>query len=211
MSKKLEIKQRRREEAERREAERKAAARRRNIVTSVIGLLVVAAVAVVVIFSRDSAESIGGSIAEAGCEDIETFDAAGSADARGHVEDGSPVEYETQPPTYGSHYGTTAPAGFAEEAVPEGAYVHNLEHGQIVIHYSPDASEDTKDKIDTLVQQEPQATLAVPTEGLDKPVYFTAWGAMQGCDEPAQAAADAFRERFQGRGPEQVGIPTFDG
>jgi hypothetical protein len=210
MSKKLEIKQRRREEAERREAERKAAARRRNLVTTAIALLVVAAVAAVVVFSRGSTESIGGSIAEAGCEDIQTFDEAGAEGQRDHVDDGTPVEYATDPPTYGQHYGQTAPTGFAEEDVPPGNYVHNLEHGQIVIHYSPDASEETQDQIDTLVDQEPDATLAVPTEGLDKPIYFTAWGASQGCDEPTQEAADAFRERFQGRGPEQVGVPTFE-
>jgi hypothetical protein len=211
MSKKLEIKQRRREEAERREAERKSAARRRNLVTTIIALLVVAGIAAVVFFSRESEETIGGSIASAGCDDIETFDEAGSDDARGHVEDGTDVQYDTSPPTYGQHWGQTAPAGFSDEPVPEEAYVHNLEHGQIVIHYSPDASEETKDKIDTLVDQEAQATLAVPTDGLDKPIYFAAWGASQGCDEPAQEAADAFRTQFQGRGPEQVGVPTFDG
>lgn len=211
MSKKLEIKQRRREEAERREAERKAAARRRNLVTTIIALVVIAAVAAVVFFSRESDETIGGSIASAGCDDIETFDEAGSEDARGHVEAGTDVQYDTSPPTYGQHSDQTAPAGFSEEPIPEENYVHNLEHGQIVIHYSPDVSEETKDKIDTLVDQEGQATLAVPTEGLDKPIYFTAWGASQGCDEPAQEAADAFRTRFQGRGPEQVGVPTFEG
>lgn len=208
MSKKLEIKQRRREEAERRESERKAAARRRNIVTTAIALLVVAAVAAVVVFSRGDEESIGGSIASAGCDDIQTFDEADAEGSREHVSED--VQYDTSPPTYGPHFDQTAPAGFHEEAIPEENYVHNLEHGQVVIHYGPDASDEIKDKIDTLVDQEAQATLAVPTEGLDKPVYFTAWGASQGCDEPAQAAADTFRERFQGRGPEPVGIPTFE-
>ena len=212
MSKKLEIKQRRREEVERRIAERKAAVRRRNIITVLITLVVIGTVAAVVITQReDGAESIGGDVAEAGCDEIETFPGAAEEDARGHVEEGHEVPYETTPPTFGPHSGTTSPTGFFEEPVPEEAYVHNLEHGQIVIHYDPAISAETKDKVETLTDQEPDATLAVPTEGLEKSVVLTAWGAMQACGEPAQEAVDAFRERFQGRGPEDVGVPTFEG
>lgn len=213
MSKKLEIKQRRREEAERRATERKAAARKRNLITVAITLVVAAVVGAAVFFQRqgEGDSNIGGSIASAGCDDIETFEGGEAEDARGHVEEGEDVQYETNPPTFGPHYGTTSPTGFFDEPVVEETLVHNLEHGQIVIHYSPDASQETQDKIDELTEQEPQATVAVPTEGLEKTVVFTAWGALQACDEPAQAAADAFRERFQGRGPEQVGVPTFTG
>ena len=213
MSKKLEIKQRRREEAERREAERKAAARRRNIITIAITVVVAAVVGAAVFFQRqeDANSNIGGSIASAGCDDIETFEEAEGEDSRGHVEEGQDIQYESNPPTFGPHFGTTSPAGFFDEPVVEEILVHNLEHGQIVIHYNPDASQETKDKIDELVDQEPQATLAVPNASIEKSVVFTAWGALQACDEPAQEAADAFRERFQGRGPEQVGIPTFTG
>jgi hypothetical protein len=210
MSKKLEVKQRRRAEAEAREAERKRAARKRNLVTGGIALAIVAAVAAAIAFQgSDEVSDIGGSAADAGCDQIETFDEAGDEGQRDHLEDGSPVEYETNPPTYGPHYGTTATTSFYEEPTPPGGYVHNLEHGQIVIHYSPEIADDTKDALKDLVDQQEVATLAVPTEGLEKPIVFTAWGAMQACDGLAQEVADDFRGQFQGRGPENVGIPTF--
>lgn len=208
MSKKLEIKQRRREEAEKRIAEQRAARRKRNLVTTLVALAVIAVVAVVVVTSREEATNIGGSLAEAGCDDIETFEEAeGNGD---HVE--TDVTYETAPPAYGPHSGSTQPAGFYEdpgESRPENV-LHSLEHGLVAIYYSPDVSQETKDKVEELQDQQPGATIAMPYEGMDKPIYFGAWGASQGCDEPTQEAIDAFRTQFQGKGPEQVGVPTFD-
>src|SRR5688500_7188725 len=116
MSKKLEIKQRRRAEAEAREAERRAAARRRNLVTGGIALLVIGAVAAAIIFQGGGGTAdIGGAVAEAGCDDIETFEGADAEDARGHVEDGTDVPYETDPPTFGPHFSQTAAPGFYDE------------------------------------------------------------------------------------------------
>jgi hypothetical protein len=210
MSKKLEVKQRRRAEAEAREADRRRAARKRNLVTGGIALAIVAAVAAAIVFQgSDEVSDIGGSVAEAGCDDIETFEEAGDEGARDHIEETSPVNYETNPPTYGPHFGSTATTRFYEEPLPPGNYVHNLEHGQIVIHYSPDVSDETKETLEDLVEQQEVATIGVPTDGLEKPIVFTAWGAMQACDSPSQEVADDFRARFQGRGPENVGVPTF--
>lgn len=214
MSKKLEIKQRRRQEAEQREAERKAAARRRNLVTAGIALVVIAAVAVLVIFQKkeDAPSSIGGTEAAAGCDEIEEFpEAEGNGE---HVDEGTPVDYETTPGVYGPHWppdAVSAP-GFFTEPVEDERLVHNMEHGQIVLFYSPDASDETKEKIEDLVDQQQAETIAVPHDGLDKAFVMGAWGALQKCDEPSQPVVDAFRERFQGQGPERIpGIDAFTG
>lgn len=213
MSKKLEIKQRRRAEAEARERERKAAARRRNLVTLGIALLVVGAVVAAIVFQGGGgAESIGGSVAQAGCDDIEEFEGAQAEGARTHVDEGTDVEYETTPGTYGDHWppeSVSAPGFFTAE-VEEERLVHNMEHSQIVFFYDPDVSSETEDKIRTLVDQDEQATIAVPFDGLEKPFVMGAWGALQACDEPTQPVVDAFRKQFQGKGPEPL-VDTFEG
>ena len=211
MSKKLEEKQQRRLAEERRKAEEKRAQRRRSLVTLslalVVGLLVVALIA------REKDEESGGasggvSAAQANCEDVETLDEG----ARDHVEDGTDVDYETSPPTSGPHYGTPAQPGFfSSPALPE-QLVHNLEHGQIVIWFDPAAPEATIDAIEAAVSDEGVALLASPYDDMPtgSDVVFTAWAAMQECADFSSAVLDDFRGRFQGRGPEQVGIPTFD-
>ena len=54
----------------------------------------------------------------------------------------------TDPPTSGDHYsgnetgsGALADGAYAEYP-PVGRYVHAMEHSRVIIHYSPDLSED---------------------------------------------------------------------
>lgn len=61
-----------------------------------------------------------------------------------HVADGSPIAYKHQPPSSGDHYSSaTAPRpwGPNQVAVPPGAFVHNLEHGGIVMAYKCSGNE----------------------------------------------------------------------
>lgn len=56
-----------------------------------------------------------------------------------HVPVGTPVPYSANPPASGAHYsgGGIAPTakGFYEEVVPPEVWVHNLEHGDVVVLY----------------------------------------------------------------------------
>src|SRR5262249_16643882 len=56
-------------------------------------------------------------------------------EGRGHVAPGSPVMYEHYPPTSGHRWPSPAPWGVFEQEVPPETWVHNLEHGGIVILY----------------------------------------------------------------------------
>ena len=217
MSRKLEEKQQRREAEERRRREQRAQARRRNLVTIGIAGVVVALVVAGVVFQRNEeqgpSEPIGASATAAGCTAIEEHEDEGNQ----HVQDGTDVNYGTLPPTSGSHYGTPATAGFSSEPIPEEQLVHNLEHGQIVIWYRPDAPESAIDQIEQIVDRQQgaqqNALVAAPFDGIDDRYTYalSAWGASQSCARVSEAAIDAFRERFQGKGPEQVGVPTFRG
>lgn len=207
MSKKLEEKQRRREAEERRERERRRAARRRNLVTLGIALLVGALVVFLIVSERRGLEDVGVAADEAGCTDIETHEDQG----REHVEEGSPVQYDTTPPTSGPHYQNWADPGFHEEPVHPSRLVHNMEHGQLVFWYRPDASEETIDDLRQIVSADRLPLIGAPYDQVPAPYEFTmtAWTASQSCERVSQEVVDNFRRRFQGRGPEQVGIPTF--
>jgi hypothetical protein len=89
---------------------------------------------------------------------------------RGHVTTGSPLSYLFCPPTSGTHYSEVgvAPArpGFykADADIGPGSWVHNLEHGYVVVLYRcPDGvcpSEDVLAEIRRFVNNGPQTPAA---------------------------------------------------
>lgn len=217
MSKKLEEKQRRRLAEERRRDELKKAHRRRNLVTAGIATLVAVGVVAAVIFQREQEEAatanVGVSEAEADCGGVQEHEQQG----QDHIPVGTPHEpYEGDAPSSGPHYaspdGPVQP-GFYDEAIPPEGPVHNLEHGQIVIWYSPNAPQEVIDDIELVTEQEEFATVAVPYTGLqtDKNFVLAAWTVTQACDAVSQTVIEEFRRSFQGvKGPEPL-TPRFEG
>jgi hypothetical protein len=53
-----------------------------------------------------------------------------------HVPFCSHVTYATKPPSSGDHYPSWAAYQSYASAIPEGAWVHNLEHGSVVVSYN---------------------------------------------------------------------------
>jgi len=222
VSKKLQQKQARRLAEERRKAELRRAARRRNLLTIGIAVLVVVAIAALVVSERSAENApIGVSESEARCSNVREFEAT----SREHIEVGTQHEpYNSTPPTNGPHYADPAQTGFNASALPPEQLVHNLEHGQIVIWYAPDAPDEVKEDIEEIVRDQPIATVASPYDGeLNGNLALTAWihlgkgdlgeegtGVMQTCEKVSQDAVDEFRRSFQGRSPEPV-TPRFEG
>src|SRR5262245_4907547 len=52
-----------------------------------------------------------------------------------HVQQGTAIPYEDSPPTSGPHWPVVAKWGVYPEEVPAEVFVHNLEHGGVVILY----------------------------------------------------------------------------
>ncbi len=177
--------------------------------------MVVLAGAVALIIAERTRESapVGVAASEASCEPIQTHEPQGGT----HIEDGAThPPYNSDPPTSGPHYVDPAAPGFYPAPLRPEQLVHNLEHGQIVFWYRPDASEETITEIETLIDREPPAQeaalLAAPYDGVPTSDSFvlTAWGASQSCDRVSQEVVDEFRARYQGLGPERIqGIPPF--
>ena len=218
MSKKLEEKQRRRLAEQRRKEQERKAAQRRNFITiavaAVVGILVVA----LVVQQRDSTapastKNYGVAASAAGCLPVQHPKPLPGI----HIAFGAKHRpYDSSPPTSGPHYPQPiAPIdpGFYSIAQTPEKVVHNLEHGQIVIWYSPSASDQIKSDIRAAVNEVPGYTVATPYNNM-KPGYnlaLTAWGQLQFCKQVSKQVVDDFRTKYQGRGAstEEQLSPTF--
>ena len=215
MSKKLEQKQQRRLAEERKAAEQRKAAMKRNILTIGSAVLVAAIVVAAIIVQRESGQGpgapdvVGVSAEQANCDDVEEFE---EQEATHIAVDEPHAPYNSSPPTSGPHYEIPAETSFFAEQLPAEQVVHNLEHGAVVIWYSPDAPQETIDHIESLVDQEPQATVALPYADIESPYTFalTGWTSMQKCEQVSQEIVDDFRRDWQGEGPEKL-TPQFEG
>jgi hypothetical protein len=226
VSKKLQEKQRRRlADQMRRERQRKAARRSNLLTIGVVGVIAALVVFGVIAF-READDTIpqapeGVSASQANCDGVEEPKIEGQQ----HVDAGQTIDYKTSPPTSGNHWppGQEADPEFYTEPIPNESLVHNMEHGQIVIWYSPDSSQELRNDLESFeesandsdnpdVRAGAPPLIVVPYDDIPagKNFVLTAWGASQSCENYSLAAINEFRTGYQGRGPEQVTAP-FEG
>jgi hypothetical protein len=174
---------------------------------AVIGLVVAAAVALVVyltVFAGSGGAAIPNEGDPAVLSDVTTEPAAGAQ----HVEPGTDIDYDTVPPTGGTHYGTTVSAGFYGEPQSYGALVHSLEHGAVIVYYdesalTEEAESDLRRYANT--HTDPwQSFIAVPNPAADPAADFvlTAWEHRLTMDTYDGETVKEFTGEYLGRGPE---------
>ncbi len=130
-------------------------------------------------------------------------------------EDAADVDYRTNPPTSGDHYGdgtevlsgALADGAYLEDP-PLGRVVHALEHGRVAIQYSPDLSEEEQLAVKGVFDDDPAGVLFFPNPDMPYEVAATAWTNLIGCKsfegETTLDAVQAFRDSFRGQGPEPI-------
>jgi hypothetical protein len=81
-----------------------------------------------------------------------------------HVEPGTDVEWTNNPPTSGPHYPVWAAWDREYPTLPRGYYVHNLEHGGIVLLYNcADGCPDVVEQLRNVARNmEPDSTCTSP-------------------------------------------------
>jgi Protein of unknown function (DUF3105) len=108
-----------------------------------------------------------------------------------HVATCTPVKYETNPPSGGDHWGQWVAFKKYTQVVPREMYVHDLEHGAVVLAYRCDGEcpevvmalekvfDDAKaDPLCLTAGSTPKARLVLtPDPLLDTPIAAAAWGA----------------------------------
>lgn len=133
-----------------------------------------------------------------------------------HVAECSLVEYSSNPPTSGPHYGFWAEFGIYDQAIPRGFWVHAMEHGAVVVAYSCTDCGSEVDAAKTWIAQLSADPLCLKTSSVKRRVILTpdpllptrwaaaAWGVTlrSDCFEP-----DVFSDFYyahEGKGPENI-------
>lgn len=152
------------------------------------------------------------SVARAGCEAMLDLPDEGNE----HFTNETLGTYKTNPPTSGAHYGNSTEPGTGANA--DGAYrntpplsrvVHSMEHGRVIIQYSPDLPEKEQLAIKGVFDEDPDGMLMFPNPGMPYEVAVTAWTNLVGCKRYDPLFLDVirnFRDTFRGNGPEAVAI-----
>ena len=155
--------------------------------------------------------------AAAGCTALQSYNEEGHS----HVPIGTTVNYGTNPPTSGNHYGVTgttipAPTGVHLSPIQNEIQVHNLEHGHIGIQYAdslPSAVRTALESFtrdhDTWVFMAPRDVPPAQTMPAGVQLAFTAWTKLISCSSPTDAGsvtslAQAFYGDFHGQGREFI-------
>jgi hypothetical protein len=135
-----------------------------------------------------------------------------------HVDVCSVVTYETKPPSSGNHYAVWAAYQSYDAAIPEGFWVHNLEHGAVVFSYNcPGGCAADVAAAQALIDGLPADPLCDPTAGdpvtrmlmtpdpnLDVRFAASAWGWTLRADCFDSATFGAFVQAHYGNGREPI-------
>ncbi len=89
-----------------------------------------------------------------------------------HQEPGTAIAFRDNPPTNGPHYGVWARWGIYRDVLPRGYWVHNLEHGGIVLLYRPDVPAAQRDALEAFAMGLPPDPMCAP-EGVRRRIIVT--------------------------------------
>lgn len=128
-----------------------------------------------------------------------------------HVPEGTNIVYRSYPPASGPHYGRTASYGVHTEEVPEGYWVHNLEHGAIVVLYNcPEGCPGLVDQLRELYNTAPKGKygqvkmVVAPYSRMDSRLALLAWGWREKLQDFDRERILRFYRAHVDRGPEDV-------
>ena len=141
-----------------------------------------------------------------GCAEVlgESFCSEGQA----HVAQDSEIEWASDPPHSGPHYPTWELWGEHDSTVPRGNWVHNLEHGGIVLSYRcADPCEAELEILRDVVAARPELRiLLTPDPYLPGRERFAAisWTWIHRFDAPDLAELLCFADQHENHAPEDV-------
>jgi hypothetical protein len=165
----------------------------------IVAIVAIALVVAVVAFggggggASDSELAIGGCVAR-------TFDEADRQHATTLPEG---YEYNSFPPSNGTHNPVPAIWNIYDEPVRQMLLIHNLEHGGIVVQHGDQVPAEELDRIRAWYADDPNAKIVAPLPSLGDKVAVTAWTHVMTCPGFNEEAFDTFTESFRYQGPER--------
>lgn len=124
-------------------------------------------------------------------------------EGREHVALGTDVEYGTNPPTSGSHYGTPADWGVYDKELTDEAVVHSLEHGGIWITYK-DVSDEDKVTLEEIGKENSQSVVVSPRSANDAKIAVASWGKLMKLEKADKALIQKYIDTYKNQSPERL-------
>lgn len=149
---------------------------------------------------RPRRSELGAAAKAAGCS-IKDFPSEGSDHVYGSV------RYASKPPHSGNHNQVPADDFAYVEAPPMENLVHSLEHGRVIVWYSPALAAKSKGELKALFDEDPYHMIFAPNRDMPVGVAVSAWTNVLACPRMSPSVFDAiraFRSRYRDRGPESV-------
>lgn len=145
-------------------------------------------------------------------------------DSAMHLPTCTPVDYGTNPPSGGNHWGIWANFKEYQNALPREVYVHDLEHGAVVLAYNcTTACPDVLDALRSVTAQSdsdsrclqfpggPERRIIItPDPKLNTPIAAAAWGATYTATCIDEPSLFAFIAEHYAKGPEDICNPGVD-
>lgn len=128
--------------------------------------------------------------------------------SRNHIQAGQTFRaYNSNPPTSGPHGSNPLARGIYDEEQPDGALVHNLEHGDIWIAYHPRTPEETVESLKEIADSYNKVIMTVRSKN-DTDIALVAWTRLDAFnleDNPLdKKRVEDFIKRYRNKGPELV-------
>lgn len=188
--------------------------RSRLIFIGVAAVIIIAAAAVGIgfIMSGGGGDD-GGALGTTGDCQLQTFPAL---EARHVAKLPEEYEYNSVPATSGLHNPQTAIWNLYDQPVPQINYVHNLEHGGVVVQYGSDVPQTDVSQIADWYQEDTRGLIVAPLAAafeeedptLADQIVVTSWTHMMRCNSFDEGAFDDFIE--DNRGPQGDAPEKFE-
>jgi len=125
-----------------------------------------------------------------------------------HVQEGTRVTYQSNPPTSGNHWATPLRDGIYDMQKPDEGAVHSLEHGRVWITYKPDIGKEAIDAIKNVLKGQ-FGIIMSPRAANETDIALAAWVRLDTFDLNEDGTVDTkrildFAQRYRNKGPEYV-------
>mgnify|MGYP001609000904 FL=1 len=129
-------------------------------------------------------------------------------EGRSHVDEGTSVQYQSNPPTSGNHWPVPLSDGVYDTEKPDEAIVHSMEHGRVWVSYKPLIPDQTKKALEDLLKKY-NGTILTPRSANDTDIALAAWNRLDTFDLNSDGTFSEnritdFIKRWQNKAPEFV-------
>lgn len=146
---------------------------------------------------------------------------------RGHVQIGTDVKYNSNPPTSGPHYEDWAKAGFFDSVIDDRNLVHALEHGYVIMSYNCSVAQESTNSASPSATLPPQFSsqscqdlvkqltnvyndksqkklIVIPRPNMDTQIALTAWRYIDKLNSFDKPRIEKFIDAHRDQGPEKT-------